>query len=352
MKTLLELQQEAARLGASTETGSISPSDVFGQHEEFIQHLADMAQRTTFDNELGILKLRVGETTYAVAGEAITAPAAPTCADASDRATTSDYVDITLTCATSGATIHYTLDGSDPRTSATAQTGTTVRLSGILAQQETEFEVRAASRHNGLWSEQLFFGSFTFRRQVATPSITADGNDYATQRTVTITCATSGATIRYTIDGTAPSASSPAYNPADKPKLTATATVRAIATLDGWEPSANAQQKTYTVAAKKAYYGFSTSSTLANAAAVTALASTGGSQERAKLQGALTITPTGDTAGYVWLCCTGTLTPNTIVPNQGDVIPFGFESAITVDGWNCYRSTEAINPVSTNVYIP
>jgi hypothetical protein len=44
---------------------------------------------------------------------------------------------------------------------------------------------------------------------VATPAITPDGGRYTTVQTVTVTCATAGATIRFTENGVDPTASDP-----------------------------------------------------------------------------------------------------------------------------------------------
>lgn len=305
--------------------------------------------KVVVDTANRLLKVQEGGMTYVCGLEPLEAPAAPSLSGDDEVTSTTDQVEFTLVNNTPGATIHYTLDGSDPRTSQTAQTGTTVSVSGVLSAEESEFTLRAAALRNGLWSG-LLVDTLVVQRKVAQPTATASGNDYSTSRTVTLACSTPGVTLRYTTDGSVPTTSTGTVYSEPFP-ISASATVKVIAVATGWV-SSEVRSASYTVGAKKAFYGFSTASALANAAAIQALASTGGSQEKTKLQGALTITPTGNTAGYIWLCCTGTLTPNTIVPNQGDVIPFGFEAAITVDGWHCYRSTNAINPEQTNVYIP
>lgn len=62
---------------------------------------------------------------------------------------------------------------------------------------------------------------------------------------VTLSTATSGAAIHYTTDGTTPDAGSPIYDSSSKPTLSATATVKAIAIMPGYEDSA-VSEKTYT----------------------------------------------------------------------------------------------------------
>lgn len=64
--------------------------------------------------------------------------------------------------------------------------------------------------------------------------------------TVAITCATDGAEIRYTTDGTAPTATSTLYSDSNKPTVTATAkTIKAIAIKDG--KSSAVVTATYTI---------------------------------------------------------------------------------------------------------
>ena len=72
---------------------------------------------------------------------------------------------------------------------------------------------------------------------VETPTISPDGGDFITaSQTVTITCATDGAEIHYTLDGTDPTNVSATYT--EELSLTGTTTVKAIAIKDGMENSA------------------------------------------------------------------------------------------------------------------
>ena len=66
---------------------------------------------------------------------------------------------------------------------------------------------------------------------VATPEISIDGDDM-----ISITCATEGATIYYTIDGTTPTTSSTEYT-GDFKLTVDSLTVKAIAVKDGWKNS-------------------------------------------------------------------------------------------------------------------
>ena len=78
---------------------------------------------------------------------------------------------------------------------------------------------------------------------VSTPYFSLAGGTYTTAQTVTISCATSGATIYYTTDGTPPSASSTKYNAAIT--ISETTTLKAIAIKDG--TSSSVATATYTI---------------------------------------------------------------------------------------------------------
>ncbi len=71
--------------------------------------------------------------------------------------------------------------------------------------------------------------------KVATPSFSPDGGTYNSAQSVTITCSTDGAAIRYTIDGTEPTEASTAYT--SPVTVDHTLTLKAKAFKDLWAPS-------------------------------------------------------------------------------------------------------------------
>jgi hypothetical protein len=86
----------------------------------------------------------------------------------------------------------------------------------------------------------IFFGggSGTTQQTVATPTISPAGGTYSTAQNVTITTATAGAEIRYTLDGTDPTTSSALYS--GPFTLSASATVKAKGFKSGMIASATA----------------------------------------------------------------------------------------------------------------
>ena len=144
--------------------------------------------------------------------------------------TYTETASVTISCATSGATIHYTLDGTTPTTSSAVYTGAIT-----LTQSAT---VKAIAVKSGCTNSEVASAAFTIkaREVVATPAISPNGGTYTETASVTITCATSGATIHYTLDGSTPTTSSAVYTGAIT--LTESATIKAIAVKSEYTNSA------------------------------------------------------------------------------------------------------------------
>ena len=107
----------------------------------------------------------------------------------------------TITCATTGATIRYTTDGSDPTASSP------VYSSAVAITASTT--LKAIAFKSGLAQSNAAAGVYVLK--VVTPSVSPAAGTYTTAQSVTITTTTPGATIRYTTDGTDPTGSSTAY---------------------------------------------------------------------------------------------------------------------------------------------
>lgn len=134
----------------------------------------------------------------------------------------------TISCSTSGATIYYTTNGNTPTTSSTQYTGA-ITLSSACT-------IKAIAVKSGMNNSSVASQSYT-PSVVATPVISISGNS------ATITCATSGAQIRYTLDGTTPTANSTLYSSAIT--LSQSCTIKAIAIKSGMTNSSVAS-KSYT----------------------------------------------------------------------------------------------------------
>ena len=118
-----------------------------------------------------------------------------------------DTQTVTITDATAGATIYYTLNGTTPTTASTKYTGPIT-----VSTTET---IEAIAVLTGDANSPVATATYIIQEPtVATPVISPAGGPtsiYTTPQTVTIADATAGATIYYTTDGTVPTTSSPKY---------------------------------------------------------------------------------------------------------------------------------------------
>jgi hypothetical protein len=132
---------------------------------------------------------------------------------------------VTITCTTPGATIRYTIDGSIPTATSPVYT------EPIVVDKTTT--IRAYATKSGMDDSHVVTATYTIR--VATPSFSPGPTTYYSTQNVTITCTTPGATIRYTIDGSIPTATSPVYT--EPIVVDKTTTIRAYATKSGIDDS-------------------------------------------------------------------------------------------------------------------
>ena len=130
---------------------------------------------------------------------------------------------ITLATTSIGATIYYTTDGTTPSTSSTEYTGP-------FDLTTSPTTVKAIAIREGHSSEVT---TEEFKLQLPAPVIDINNTGLAT---ITAGAGSpSGTTFHYTTDGTTPTASSPTYS--SPVQLTNPQTIRAIATLEGYDNS-------------------------------------------------------------------------------------------------------------------
>ena len=137
---------------------------------------------------------------------------------------------VTISCATEGATIHYTTDGKEPTSSSTT-------YSSAISVGETT-TIKAIAVKDGMTDSEVAAATYTInipKEKVATPAFSPEAGTYTEAQSVTITCATEGATIHYTTDGSAPTSSSTTYSSAIS--VGETTTIKAIAVKDGMTDS-------------------------------------------------------------------------------------------------------------------
>lgn len=148
---------------------------------------------------------------------------------------------VTISTATGGATIYYTTNGSTPTTSSSV-------YSSAITVSSDNTTIKAIAVKAGLDNSSV--GSATYRLTCATPTFSPTAGTYTEAQTVTISCATTSATIYYTTNGSDPTTGSSVYS--TSLTVSSTQTIKAIATASGYSNSAIASA-TYTIKSGKIF---------------------------------------------------------------------------------------------------
>jgi len=164
--------------------------------------------------------------TVATAAYTITITAAPTFSPAGG--TYSSAQSVTISDATTGATIYYTTNGTTPTTSSTV-------YSGPISVSATE-TLSAIAQYTGYSASSVTTATYTITLPAATPTFSPAAGTYSSAQSVTISDTTTGATIYYTTNGTTPTTSSTAYSGAIS--VSGSETINAIAVASGYSNSA------------------------------------------------------------------------------------------------------------------
>jgi Chitobiase/beta-hexosaminidase C-terminal domain/Legume lectin domain len=131
---------------------------------------------------------------------------------------------VTISDATTGATIYYTTNGTTPTTASTVYTGPIT-----VSASETLEAIAVAS---GQTASSVASAAYTISAPTtATPTFTPAAGTYTSAQSVTIADATTGATIYYTTNGTAPTTASAVYG--GPISVSASETLEAIAVAAG-----------------------------------------------------------------------------------------------------------------------
>jgi hypothetical protein len=202
----------------------------------------------------GPVTVASNQTLYAVAGASgyqpssmatasyvIQAPAATPPIFSPAVGTYSSAQNVTISDATSGATIYYTTNGTTPTTSSTKYTGTIT-----VSSSET---LKAIAVKSGYANSAVSSGTYTITSQppaaiVSTPWFSMPAKTYTSAQMVSIYDTTAKKTIYYTTDGSTPTTSSTKYTGAIN--VNKTMTLKAMAAAPGDKNSAVASAK-YTI---------------------------------------------------------------------------------------------------------
>ena len=134
------------------------------------------------------------------------------------------------------AKIEITFGSSDGSNAITTNVGTYSNGTWTGSASSVTFTIGGTSGNRRIAGIAVTYAGSTPMETVATPTFSVVGGTYTSAQTVTISCATSGATIYYTTDGSTPSTESSVYNSALT--ISETTTVKAIAAKEGMNNSA------------------------------------------------------------------------------------------------------------------
>lgn len=152
-----------------------------------------------------------------------------------------DYLDqqtITLTSATPGTTIYYTLGGGEPTESSQLyHTPFTITQTNVI--------LRARGYKNDLLASEIATGEFNiFYQVVSTPTFSPDPGSYPDEQIVTIECSTPNTTIYYTLNNSQPTELSQIYT--EPLNISSATLIKARAFNNDYYPS-NIAQGYYTI---------------------------------------------------------------------------------------------------------
>jgi len=144
-----------------------------------------------------------------------------------DPETYTGTVSVSISDATAGSTIYYTLDGSTP-TESSAVYSTSLKISDTTT-------VNAIATASGYDQSAMISATYTLATQTATPSLSPGSETISQSTPVTISDATSGATIYFTTDGSTPTTASTKYT--GPVSVDTSETLNAIAVVSGYTNS-------------------------------------------------------------------------------------------------------------------
>jgi hypothetical protein len=143
----------------------------------------------------------------------------------------SSVQEVAVTTETSGATIHYTTDGTTPTALSR------IYLEPIVVTKNTVIKLLASKV--GMDDSDVVTLSYTINpgmgKVAATPTANIPSGTYRGSQSVSLTTATAGATIYYTLDGSTPTKDSPVY--VSPIRIDATKTLKAMAVKEGYANS-------------------------------------------------------------------------------------------------------------------
>ena len=348
---------------------TVTTSDLNTALENFKDSLEGLGvSGLTVDADKGWLRA-TGETSdgatknYFIALTELAKPNAPTIAETNrTKYVVTGNASISVTNNTTGSTMYYRTynAGNETWGDWTTVSSSFSLASGFTHENNNEtktFKVQLKAIKNGEESDINTY-DITIIPKVATPDITVSNpNTYGTSASITINLSkTQGATTYYTEDNgnqiKLDSSKTIDYDATENiPMSVASGKFKAWAKKEKYGDSEISSSDSINLGNKHTYYGFSTKSTLENTEDIIALAASGGKLAKPSIESSTensqkiyTIYPKKKdqysfvgTNVYIWVCIADTLKPDKIYDTWNNIANMGFNEAIVVDDWNCYR---------------
>jgi hypothetical protein len=233
---------------------------------------------------------------------------------------------VSLSDATSGATIFYTTNGTTPTTNSAV-------YSSPIAVNSSE-TIEAIATASGYSISPVASAAYTIDLPAATPSISVPSGTYTTSQTVSISDTTPNAIIYYTTNGTTPTTSSAVYS--GPVTVSLSETLQAIATASGYSTSPVAST-TYTIPPDFSVAATPASQTVAGGQYGTT---------------SISITPANGFNSAVSFSCSGLpfgaaciFSPQTVTPSTG-VASTTLNITTTLSMAVIHRRTNPLSPIS------
>ena len=139
---------------------------------------------------------------------------------------------VAISCATSGSTITYTLDGSTP------VPGSHGSVYSTPISVSTSLTIKAVASAPGYLNSAEADAAYVISAMTANPTFAPPPGMYGPAQSVTLTCATPASTITYTIDGSTPVPGSHGSVYGGPITVATTTTIKAIGSAPGYTNSA------------------------------------------------------------------------------------------------------------------